>query len=104
MTDVLLQHIVSCTDKKMEILTPTEKYPDKVYAKLIDIVDWRAFLGIVYTRGIYHMNGHRIDTLFSDIHGHLVFSATISRQRFQFILANLTFDDAEERPARWQRH
>ena len=40
--------------------------------------------------------------LFSDIHGHPVFSATMSRQRFQFILANLTFDDAEDRPARWQ--
>ena len=26
----------------------------------------------------------------------------MSRQRFQFILANLTFDDAEDRPARWQ--
>ena len=87
----------------MEILPPAEKYPEKAYAKLIDIVDLRAFLGIAYIRGLYHMNGHQIDTLFSDIHGHPVFSATMSRQRFQFILANLTFDDAEDRPARWQR-
>ena len=53
-------------------------------------------------RGLYYMNGHRIDTFFSDIHGHPVFSATMSRQRFQLILANLTFDDAEDRPACWQ--
>ena len=39
---------------------------------------------------------------FQDIHGHPVFSATMLRQRFQFILANLTFDDAEDRPALWQ--
>ena len=74
----------------------------KILLEGIDIVDLRAFLGIVYMRGLYHMNGHRIDTPFSDIHGHSVFSATMSRQRFQFILANLTCDDAEDRSARWQ--
>ena len=84
----------------MEISPPAEKYSEKAYVKLINIVDLRAFLGIVYMRGLYYMNGHRIDNLFSDIHGHPVFSATISRQRFQFILTNLTFDDAEDRPAR----
>ena len=102
MIDDLLQHIVSCTNKKMEILPPAEKYAEKTYANLIDIVDLRALLGMMYMRGLYHMNGHRIDTLFSDIHGHPIFLATMSRQRFQFILANLTFDDAEDRPAGWQ--
>ena len=48
------------------------------------------------------MNWHRIDTIFSVIPGHPVFSATMSTQRFQFILANLTFDDPEDRPACWQ--
>ena len=57
-TDDLLQHIVSCTIKKMKILPPAEKYPEKAYAKLIDIVDLRAFLDIVYMRGLYHMNRH----------------------------------------------
>ena len=59
----------------MEILPLAEKYPEKAYAKLIEIVDLCAFLGIVYMRGLYHMNGHRIDTLFSDIHGHPVIFA-----------------------------
>ena len=102
LTDDLLQHIVSYTKKKMEFLPSAEKYSQKGYAKLIDIVDLLAFLGIVYMRRLYHMNRHRTDTLFSDIHGHLLFSATMSRQRFQFILANLTFDDAEDRRACWQ--
>ena len=31
-----------------------------------------------------------------------MFSATISRMRFQFILANLAFDDLSDREMRWK--
>ena len=82
----------------------TEKYPQKAYAKPIDITDLRAFFGIMYMRGLYRLNNHCIETLFSDIHGHPVFSATISRMRFQFNLASLSFDDASDRKERWQRN
>ena len=98
MTDEMLEHIVTCTNKRVEMSLPdTEKYPQKAYAKPIDIIDLCAFFGIMYMRGLYGLNNHCIETLFSDIHGHPVFSATMSRMRFQFILASLSFDDASDR-------
>ena len=105
MTDEMLEHIVTCTNKRVEMSLPdTEKYPQKAYAKPIDVIDLCAFFGIMYMRGLYGLNNHCIETLFSDIHGHPVFSATMSRMRFQFILASLSFDDASDRKERWQRY
>ena len=51
---------------------------------------------------LYGLNNHEISTLFSDIHGHPVFSARMSRMRFQFILANLAFDDLSDRELSWK--
>ena len=40
--------------------------------------------------------------MFGDKYGQPVFSATMSRNRFLFIVANLRFDDEETRPNRWK--
>ena len=55
----------------------------------IDEVDFRAFIGLVYLRGLYGLNTYDIRTLFSDEHGMPVFSATMFHVRFEFILKHL---------------
>ena len=56
----------------------------------------------MYMRSLYGLKNHEISTLFSDIHGYPMFSATMSRMRFQFILANLAFDDLSDREMSWK--
>ena len=62
----------------------------------------QSFFGVMYMRGFYGLSTHEISTFFSNIHGHPVFSAIISRTRFQFILANFAFDDLLDREMRWK--
>ena len=62
----------------------------------------QSFFGIMYMHSLYGLNNHEISTLFSDMQGHPLFSATMSRMRFQFILANLAFDDLLDRVMRWK--
>ena len=75
----------------------------KMYAqiKVTTIIEMKAFIGLMYYRGLYGQNNHRLDMLFSERHGAPVFSATMSRMRFQFILAHLCFDDYRSRDRRW---
>ena len=47
--------------------------------------------------GLYPLTNHGISPLFSDIPGHAVFSATMSRVRFKVVLAKLAFDDLSDR-------
>ena len=56
----------------------------------------------MYMRRSYGLNNHEISTFFSDKQGHPVFSATMSRIRFQFILADVAFDDLSDRQMCWK--
>ena len=60
-------------------LDKIDQWPYLAYVKEIDEVDFRAFIGLVYLRGLYGLNTYDIRTLFSDEHGMPVFSATMSR-------------------------
>ena len=57
----------------------------------------RALIGLIYLRGLYGMNHRNIELLFAKHIGHDIFGATMSQQRMKFLLANITFDDPEER-------
>ena len=58
--------------------------------------------GLLYFRGLFGMNRHNLNILFSDKAGPPVFSATMSRDRMKFLLSTLTFDDPETRNEKWQ--
>lgn len=60
-----------------------------------------AFIGLIYMRGLLNLNTHDTDVLFNDTTGHPVFGATMSKNRFKFLMQNIKFDDAETRPRRW---
>ena len=51
--------------------------------------------------GIYKVNTMGIRKLFFDSYGPPMFSAVMSRNRFAFILHNLSFDDKSTR-AKWK--
>ena len=61
-----------------------------------------ALIGLMYMRGLLSQNNHKTETLFNDKTGHPVFSATMGKNRFKFLLANIRFDDEESRPLRWK--
>ena len=86
--------LVACS----EILKKSDKYP---HMKPIDIIDIQAFIGIMYFRGLYGLNNHHLNILFSEKQGPPVFGATMSRQRFEFISSHICFDDIHTRNERW---
>ena len=53
-------------------------------------------------RGLQGLAKHDKNLLLSDRHGHPVFSSTMSRLRFQFLLTHLTFDNLPTREERWK--
>ena len=61
----------------------------------------RAFIGLLYMRGLLGLNHHDVELLFSKHAGPDVFGATMSQQRMKFLLANITFDDPDERAQCW---
>ena len=101
-----MQKIVTITNIKIqktigEFSTEIEsnKYP---HIKEIDVVDLYATFGLMYFRGLYNLNNHDLNILFSEKHGPPPFGATMSRQRFEFIIAHICFDDPETRTDRWK--
>ena len=61
----------------------------------------KAFIGLVYFRGLYGMNHHNIELLFKSGIGPDIFGATMSQRRMRFLLAHITFDDKSTRKDRW---
>ena len=80
-------------------LPGSNKYPQ---FKETSIIEMKAFLGLLYYRGLYGMNMHDVNLLFSERHGPPVFSACMSRMRFKFLQAHICFDALENREDRWE--
>ena len=75
---------------------------EKTYLKDTDIQEIIAVIGLMYFRGGLGQAMHKTDTLFSEKYGHAVFSDTMSRHRFKFLLLRIRFDDKESRQRRLQ--
>ena len=54
-------------------------------------------IGLIYYHGLYGMNDHSFNILFSDKAKLPIFSFTMSRESMKFLLSTLTFDNPEER-------
>lgn len=107
-TPDMLQSVIDYTNIKMNKLIaklPDDfnkdfKYP---HVKTIEYLEMCAFIGLCYYRGLYKLNSISIQKLFSEKFGPPQFSATMSRNRFLFILRHLSFDDEETRGERWKK-
>ena len=57
-----------------------------------------AFIGLMYLRGLLAWTNHDVNILFNDLSGHRIFGATMSKNRFKFLFAHISFDDHTTRP------
>ena len=84
--------------KHKEHLFESSKYP---WIKPTNIFELRALIGLLFFRGLFGLNHHGVNILFSDKAGPPVFSATMSDDRMKFLLSTLTFDNPETRQEKW---
>ena len=106
-TDEMLKMIVTGTNKNIEDFLQkhsnkvelTNKYP---YLKLTTIEEMRAFIGLMYFRGLYKLSGHSTRIIFSDTKGLPMSGAVMNQNRFQFLISQIGFDDSDNRRERWK--
>ena len=63
-------------------LFKSSKYP---WIKPTNIFELCALIGLLYFRGLFGMNHHSLNIIFSDKAGPPIFSATMSRYRMKFL-------------------
>ena len=61
-----------------------------------------AVIGLIYLRRLLGLASHNIKILFNNLTGNPIFGATMSKNRFKFLLSHISFDDANHRPERWK--
>ena len=104
----IVQSIVLHTNTKVQ--NTLSKLPDNLvtqdsrysYMKEVTVEEIYAFIGLYLYHGLYKLNTLSVDKLFFNDFGPPIFSATMSRNRFVFIRAHLSFDGKTTRENRWQ--
>lgn len=107
-TEQMISAIVKHTNEKISSLRknmPPEVLSDSrnCYFGETTSQEITAWIGLIYLRGLLSQNNHSTETLFNDKTGHPVFSATMGKNRFKFLMANVRFDDEDTRPERWNQ-
>ena len=70
------------------------------YIRLTNPSEVLALIGIIYMRGLLGQAHQDTNVMFHKIFGNPVFSATMSRNRFKFLIAHISLDDHTSRPTR----
>ena len=94
------KHIENTMSKLPQEILCNSKYS---YLKTTDYLEIRVLIGLFYYRGIYNLSGHVVKILFSETIGLPLFSAVMSKNRFEFLVSNLCFNDSTTRKHRWSR-
>ena len=107
-THEMLADVLNHTNKKIESLLaklPADFHKDFEYSFVKEVceMELKAFTGLFLYRGLYKLNTMVIRKLFSDSYGPPIFSAVMSRNRFTFILYNLSFEDESTSAERWKK-
>jgi hypothetical protein len=107
-TNDMIAHITLHTNEKIQSkinqITPEIITEKKLhYCYITDDVEIRAFLGLMYMRGLLSWNHQERSSLFKTDLAPPVFGATMSSKRFSFLCSSVSFDDVETRPQRWQQ-
>ena len=61
-----------------------------------------ALTGMIYMRGLLEQAHQSVNAMSYKIFGNPVFSTTKSRNRFKFLIADISFDDRITLPTPWQ--
>ena len=68
----------------------------------VTLMEIRALFGLIYLRGAMRQNLKNLVDVWSHRCSSSIFSSTMSRNRFYFLLAVLQFDDYTNGPTRWK--
>ena len=103
----MVEDIFISTNKRIEqtiAVVGEERLASNKYfhVKLVNTTDNLSLFGLMYMRGFYGINKHTIDLLFLHRKRIPIFSATISRSRYKFIIKHKCFDDFESRNEKWK--
>ena len=101
----ILEIVVKCTNQRIEKAKQNLNLSSKTWYNFMDVVDETeilAFIGLMYLRGLALMCNHDVKYLYSALMDPQPFGATMSKNRFQFLYACISFDDLSTRQARWK--
>ena len=106
MTDEMIGLIVRHTNEKITLLVSNasaELLTKNPFLKITTTSEIHAFFGLMLYRGLYKLNTFTVQRLFSKRYGPPIFSATMARNRFLFLIATISFDDETTRADRWKQ-
>ena len=63
----------------------------------------RSFFGLMYIRAVLRQNLLSVKRVYQHQYSNPLFKATMSQNRFEFLLSILQFDEVETRAERWDR-
>ena len=106
-TDEMMQDVVNSTNKNIrnfmtgfhDVLKESSKYR---YVKETDLIKLKALIGLLYLRAALQLNIFNTREIFFHERSHEIFAATMSYNRFAFLIRFLEFDDKETRWQRWR--
>ena len=70
--------------------------------KETDLIELKALIGLLYLRAALQLNIFKTREIFFHESSHEIFAATMSYNRFAFLISFLEFDDKENRRQQWK--
>ena len=103
----MMQDVVNNTNKNIrnfmarfhDVLKESSKY---TYVKETDIIELKALIRLLYLRAALQLNIFKTREIFFHESSHEIFAATMSHNRFAFLICFLEFDDKETQRQRWR--
>lgn len=107
LTDETLELVVRLTNKRIRDWTggfsAEEKKRKKQDQTETDLPEIKAWLGLHYIRGLYQHNLWLMERLWDKEIGPKIYNATMSMNRYKFIMRFVTFDNKETRAERYKK-
>ena len=106
-TNEMMQDFVNNTNRNIRSfmtrfhdgLKESSKY---TYVKETDLIELKALIGLLYLRAALQLNIFKTREIIFHESSHEIFAATMSYNRFAFLIHFLEFDDKETRWQRWR--
>lgn len=100
-SDNILQQIIEWTNKKLGAMRLKYEAQNKIDLRDVDIIELKAFMGLLIYTAIFNSNHEHIETIFAtDGTGREIFRCVMSIKRFSILLCALRFDNPEDREER----
>ncbi|KAK9737933.1 Transposase IS4 [Popillia japonica] len=101
LSDNILEQVLKYINEKLSQMREKFTRPDKSELNDIDMIELRAFLGLLYYSSVFKSNNEELQSLFvTDDTGRDNFRCVMSLKRMLTILACLRFDNKQERRQR----